>query len=164
MTALMEKLAAYWQGRTGREQALVAGLAAVMATLLLWYVIASPVLAWQAEGRARYEQAAERYLRLSAGLAQLSGEGAAQQVATRDRPVRTITGERAVAHGLVISRVLPDGDDQLNVWLEAAAADSFTDWLTDLDRNHAIRVVRLTADRRGDRLVSAQIVLRREPG
>ncbi|MEE2565767.1 type II secretion system protein GspM [Hyphobacterium marinum] len=162
MSARRIDMTSWWQGRTGREQGLLAGLALVLGVLVLWYGIIAPVVGWRDTSRARYEVSAERYLHVTAELARIEGSAEAHAVQTYDRPLRTVAGERAAAHGLAISRVLPDGDGQLNLWIEAAPAGSLTDWLSDLDRNHAVRVERLTLDRRADRLVNAQIVLRRE--
>tara|TARA_R110002096_G_scaffold270628_1_gene464449 strand:- start:1144 stop:1641 length:498 start_codon:yes stop_codon:yes gene_type:complete len=161
MTALMTRVLALWAGRSTREQALMAGLGLILAGLVIAYGAVLPASSYRSDSRVRYEASAERYLRTEAALASVAGRAGPSAPSTSDRPVRTVASERAAAHGLAISRVLPDGDDRLNVWIESGLAESLTDWLTDLDRNHSIQVERLTIDRRGDRVVSAQIVLTR---
>lgn len=154
---------AAWAERSAREQILLAGLAAFLAGVILWFAVIGPALSWRAEAGRVHAAAVEDYETLLSGVARYRAltREAAESSAQGSAPLRTLVGASASARQLPISRVQPLDDGALGVWLEAAPADRLMAWLADLAREEGVRVERASFDREGDNIVRAQLTLRR---
>lgn len=152
---------AAWAERSAREQGLIAGLALILAGLIVWYGVVSPALSWRAEAARAHQAAVEDYETLLAGIARYRTLARDAQTQAGGAPLRTLVGSSATARELPITRVQPLDDGGLAVWLDAAPADRLMAWLADLAREEGVAVERASLDREGDGVVRAQIVLRR---
>lgn len=166
MTSFLSLLGAAWAGRSPREQILLGALSLVIGALVLWSLVAAPLIEFRNTSRAAYVDSVERYRELSVGLARyqaVAGE-AGRAASADDRPLRTLVAERAAAMDLPLSRMVPDEAGRLNVWTGNADAGQLMDWLADLEQRHAITAIRANIDREGDGRARAQIVLERSGG
>ena len=151
---------AVWSERTTREQILLASAAALMAATVIWFMILSPALAWNAAARQSFERAAQEYEVMVEGAARYRALAAASDQAERSgAPLRTVIGRTAGARGVAISRVQPLDDGRLSVWLDTVSADALMAWLRHLAVEEGVRVDRVSLDREGDGLVRAQLLL-----
>jgi type II secretory pathway component PulM len=160
---ISERLApvrAAWAERTAREQLLLAGLAAFLAVLVLWFAVLGPALAWRAEAQRVHAAAVEDYETLLDGVARYRALAAEARTGSGG-PIRTLVGATATDRQLPISRVQPLEDGGLGVWLDAAPADRLMAWLADLSREEGVIVERASFDREGDNIVRAQVTVRR---
>lgn len=162
LAPLLSPLRAVWAERTAREQALLAGLAAVLLVLAAWFLALGPAMSVRAEARAGFADAVEDHRRFAADLARYRALAAdAETRAEAGRPLRTLAGEYARNHELAISRVLPDEDGRLNVWVENVSEAALFSWLADLASEEGVTAARVTIDREGDGVVRAQVLLER---
>jgi len=155
---------AAWAEREAREQLLLAGLAALIAGLALWYGVLNPALSWRAEARRGHDAAVADYETLLSGVARYRALASDARTAGGGTPLRTLVGASATARDLPISRVQPLDEGGLGVWFDAAPADSLMAWLSDLSREEGVVVERASFDREGDSVVRAQITVRRPGG
>lgn len=147
----------WWQGLAERERRLAGG-GAVLALVLLCYA-----LVWQpfqerlkklrqavAEGRAELawmRQAAPEVKRLS-GLA----SAASAESRSGGQSLLTLVDQTARTAGLgsALTRVEPQGNEQLKVSLEKASFDTLVRWLGALEQEYGVTVVNGTVDRRSE--------------
>jgi len=151
-----DRLAEAWFGRTERERWLLGGLGVLIAGLVLWYGLWTPLQAWSRSAQTRYADA-------SAELAEAEGLAARIRQVEQTRSQGAAVSPEAVrsaaaAAGLTIVRDQPDGTG-LHVWTEPAPAASVFAWLLGLqrDRGAAVRSLELRKGESGG--VQAQAVI-----
>ncbi|MFP4520343.1 MAG: type II secretion system protein GspM [Oceanicaulis sp.] len=152
---------AAWAERSAREQVLLAGLAALLSALILWFAVLGPALSWRAEAQRVHDAALADYETLLQGVARYNALAREARTSAGGAPLRTLIGSTAVARELPISRVQPLDDGALGVWFETAPADRLLAWLADLSREEGVIVERASFDREGDNIVRAQLTVRR---
>jgi type II secretory pathway component PulM len=155
---------AAWTERTVREQAMLAGLGALLVGVIVWYGVLSPALSWRSDARADHEAAVARYETMLAGVARYRAEVETAAQPRAGAALRTVVGTSAAERQLAISRVQPLDDGRLGVWMEGVSDDALLAWLVALSRDEGVRVDQISLDREGDRLVRAQMVLVRGGG
>lgn len=155
---------ARWGALSGREQALLVGLAALTTATALWFGVVAPAQSWRDEARRGYAGAVEEYERLLADIARHQALAAEVDQPGGATPLRTLVGRSAGDRGLAISRVQPLEDGRLGVWFDTVEADALLAWLVDLARTEGVRADRVSLDREGDERVRAQLLLSRAGG
>jgi len=162
LSPILAPARAAWSERTAREQALLAGLAVLVAALGLWFFALQPALAARADARAEFERAVSDHRAFSTELARYRVLAASlEDRAETRRPLRTLAGEYARRRDLAITRVLPDETGRLNVWVDNVTDAALFGWLADLAENEGIVAERASLDREGDGVVRAQVLLAR---
>lgn len=121
---------AWWAGRTDRERWLLGGLGAVMAALVAWYGVWTPLQAWSRDAQDRLALAAS-------GVAE--AEAAAQEISRfrqmrggRTGPAAAAVSRSAATAGLVLAKNEPAPDGGLTVWIEAAPPKVLFAWLASV--------------------------------
>ncbi len=141
-------------GRTPRERALLAILAAIAVLSLTARLVWMPLLAAQQTARdslARYDRLAARFA--------AEGPAVARIAAARQGTLAAILAARAARAHLPVARIDPQGS-AVAVGFESVEFDALVDWLAALDADAAVSVVELKLDRREAGLVAAQVTLR----
>jgi general secretion pathway protein M len=156
----------WWEGRNTRERWLVA-VGGLVAITLLPYVWFWEPLVDRAE--TLHKEVAEqrqdlRWMRKAAQRIEASGRAssAAQQPITDGRSLLGLVDRSARQAGLdeQVSRVQPDGDSSVRVWLERAPFNDLVRWLDELERPGGVRVSDLTVERTDESgLVDARLTL-----
>jgi general secretion pathway protein M len=153
MSRRMQQMAEAWAGREPRERVLLAVLAAVVAGLVYWYGLYSPLAALAESERERHEAA-------SAGLARARGLSAAIQSRASTgggAPPEQAVRRSAEEAGIAVSAVEPEGD-ALAVSIEAVAARPLFAWLARL-QDEDVGVRNFEAHRVEDGMVQVRLVL-----
>jgi general secretion pathway protein M len=140
--------------RSGRERALLAGVALVAAGVLVLNGVWAPL----ASSRAA---ALQDIARIDQAMAQARVGGVGPAAPVDPRPTATIVADSAPEYGLAIQRLSPEGP-RLAVALENADFKALIEWLATLEAEHAIGVFAAELERRPEPgVVSARIVLER---
>lgn len=161
---LLTPLRTSWSERTGREQALLAGLGVFVLVLVLWYGVMSPAFAWRDQAERTHNAAVEDYERLLSDLARYRVLAASANTSRSSVPLRSLVGRSANERELAITRVQPLEDGGLSVWMDSTPADKMMAWLLDLSREEGVIADRVSLDREGEGIVRAQLLLRRPGG
>ena len=67
---------------------------------------------------------------------------------------------RAAGLGASLKRLVPQGDDQISVQLDAVAFNALLNWLLKLEREQRLTLINLNVDRTGSPgLVNVRIIL-----
>lgn len=161
----MTAVKTWWMGLSDREHWLLGALGATVVLLALVQFALMPLLAWRAEQYRLLD-----LVRRDAQLVQ-SAAAAAQKLKglntgparTSETPLRQAVGSSANALGLAISRIQPDGQTGLTIWVEAITAPVFFRWCHELYEHYGIRATRVSLQSEGDQgLVRVQLSLQAE--
>lgn len=153
---------AWWAGRTVREQLLLGVCAGLMGLLIISQAILGPLFRAHTAASASYARASAdlAYVHWAAERVTTSA-GAARPRSTQS--VRAIVGATQGGAGVVVNAVTPAGEDEASVRLDAVPPAALYAWLTSLQRDHGVVVVRGNI-RRGQQggAVSANLTLAKE--
>lgn len=144
MSARLERLRAWFDGRTRRERLLLAVMAVLLGAALVWYGLVTPVQAW-------CDAAAERRAAAAAALASVEADIARiEEARETDRggggePIEPLLLRTAAQAGLGLARHQAESDGAHTVWLEAAPPEVVFGWIATLERGHGVSVTNLTA-------------------
>ncbi len=139
MTAL-NQARAWWLGRSDRERLMLGGLAVVLAALVAWYGVVTPL-------RRAADVMADRRARAEAGLALAKaalGPGGRRPAAAAG-PLAATVDASAAAAGIAIERRREDADGRLTVWIASIEPQVLMQWLVTLRDGHGVTVAALSA-------------------
>ncbi|MCP5158532.1 MAG: type II secretion system protein M [Gammaproteobacteria bacterium] len=154
----------WWDSLGAREQWLVGGGAVLALSILVYVLIWEP---FQSSHRRLQHSVAEQrtdlvWMRQVAQKIQRLGNVGAMQSQSDGRSLLTLVDQTARTAGLgtALKQINPQGDDKLNVRLDAVEFDKLLPWLSALEREHPIILVNLNVDRTGaSGLVNARVIL-----
>lgn len=151
----------WWEDRSTRERTLVLGVGGLAVVFSLFQFLLLPLVHYRASARDQYEAALATLQDVESGARLVRGLRT-----TGDRPeggVRTVVAATATELGLAITRLQPVGDNQLDVWLDAAASPLLYSWVTRL-QDRGILVARAVIQKNDGTTVSAQMTFAEGPG
>ncbi|BAU56615.1 general secretion pathway protein M [Halorhodospira halochloris] len=163
---LRDQISRWWSARNTRERWIV-GSGAVIAFVVLPYVWFWEPLVERAEG-LRAEVTEQRrdlaWMRDAAQQIKAAGEGGAgaTEPVTDGRSLLGLVDRSARHSGLndQVSRVQPDGESSVRVWLDRAPFNDLVKWLDNLEGAGGVVVSDLTVERTGEEgLVDARLTL-----
>jgi general secretion pathway protein M len=162
MNAYLERFRAWWSGLADRERLALSVGSAALALVVLYLAV------WEPLSQARARRAAE--LDEARALAVLIETLAAES--QRARGSGTIQGagqsllavvdqsRKASALTKPPSRLQPEGDATVRIWLEDVPFDALLRWLNDLQTRYGVRVDNADIEREsGSGLVNARLTL-----
>lgn len=150
---------AWYEAATPREQLYVKLGAAVVAALLAWLLVVSPLQRFSDSARADYRQQRETLAWMQANRHRVSSVPA-RAARTPGDSLLGIANQSARAAGLSFRRYEPNGENGLNLWLEGVPFNQLTLWLQGLERDYGVAATELSVNRRGEPgLVDARIVV-----
>ncbi|MGB5472198.1 MAG: type II secretion system protein M [Gammaproteobacteria bacterium] len=145
---------AWLESLAPRERLMVMAAAALVALLIVYAVIWSPLRGGYLE--LRDNVAGQRdtavWMQESAQLlAQLKGSGAGGQ-GLRGQSLLSLADSTARAGGLAsaLKRVEPEGANSVRVWLENASFDQLIQWLGSLAERYGVNADTVSMERVGD--------------
>lgn len=159
MMPTLNHLLAMWHARPPREQMLLSVLGALLIGLGYWLLVLAPARAGAQAARDRYVAASESLMEVEAGVARISGlSGVAANTGPGNAgSLRAELARSAEAAGLKITRLQPDNDGAVAVWLEPAPPPAVFAWIGGLYRDGGISVKRLSLAKGENGLAQAQI-------
>ncbi len=156
MMPMLERLLEIWRARAPRERMLLAVLGAILLAMGYSLLVLIPAHSAARAAKARFAAAAVSLREVEAGLAQLSGVAPAPKRAPSGS-LRSELVRSAEAIGLKVTRLQPDSDGAIAIWLEPAAPAAVFGWIGLLSREEGISVRRLTLSKGEAGQVQAQI-------
>ncbi|MDF2447016.1 MAG: epsM [Moraxellaceae bacterium] len=143
-----------WVMLQPREQRALAVAGAFTAVLVLVYGLWLP-------SRAAAQKAQVRYETQRALLLQLQGQGGvATGAPVTGGSVLRVASDAAGASNLALSRIEPEGEGRVRVWLEKADFNAVAGWLAALSAQ-GIRLEEAQVEKQADGGVSARFALSR---
>lgn len=156
MMQTLNRVLEMWHARAPREQMLLGVLGVLLIGLSYWLLVLGPARAGAQAARARFVAASENLQEVEAGVAQLVGAAPAAARANGGS-LRAELSRSAEVASLKITRLQPDSDGAVAVWLEPAPPSSVFAWISGLYREKGIAVKRLTLSKSENGLAQAQI-------
>lgn len=156
---MKERILSWWAMRSVREQQMLVAMLVLVTITIFWFGIARPLRASLADAKARHE-------RVVGALADARGQAALirslERTAPAPRPgsLGTFVSHAASEAGFTVARLEPQGDNQVDLMLEAARPQAFFAWVSALERRDGLVVERLTARANSDTTLSIQLVIR----
>lgn len=145
-----------WLMLTPRDQQFLRVLAVVVVIVVLIYGIWLPSHRAAQKAQLQYEQNRE----LQALIQASQGQGASNGPVAGGS-LLVLASDAAAANALVFSRIEPEGDAQVRVWLERADFNAVASWLATLAQQ-GVKLQEAQAEKQSDgRGVSARFVLTR---
>ena len=163
MRRLTDRLYPWWEGRTPREQRMLALMAVLLAAVLVWLAVVRPVLAWRETAAADRAQAEADLAWVQAGLRLTAPSAAAR------RPVIDVEGfeplvlRTAEAAGLGVTTGM-DASGRLAFRIPDASSSALFGWMSALERDHGIAVVSLGVVENTDATLQVEGALSRQGG
>lgn len=150
----------WWRDLSERERRLM-GIAGLLALAVLLYLgLLRPLYALRDAEEAGLRSAMARLTEVEAlagEVAALRQRGAASAVGGGDGadPVQSVAAREARRRGLDMSRLVPEGEAAVTVWIDQAETPALYDWILTLKDDYGIAVSRASltplADGRGVR-------------
>ena len=161
MNAQLERLRATWSGLAERERRVVGAggvaLGLILAYLLVWEPLAS--------GRQQRELELQAARALAVQLEELAGAAGGPgrpAIQGKDQSLLAVVDQSRKTSALTKppSRLQPEGDDTVRIWLEDVPFDALVRWLGDLQTRYGVRVDNAEIEREsGPGLVNARLTL-----
>ncbi len=161
MNPALERLRAWWAGLAERERRVLAGGAVVFALIVLYTGIWDPVTAARRE-RAADLQAARALAVQIESLAPAATRGTGGPGAGAGQSLLAIVDQTRKASAITKppSRLQPEGDNTVRLWLEDVPFDALVRWLGELHTRYGVSVEDADIEREsGPGLVNARLTL-----
>lgn len=163
MNAQLERLRAAWSGLAERERRVV-GAGGVALGLILVYLLVWEPLATARQQRELGLQAARALAVQLEELAASAGRAGRTAIQGKDQSLLAVVDQSRKASALTKppSRLQPEGDATVRIWLEDVPFDALVRWLGDLQTRYGVRVDNADIEREsGPGLVNARLTLMR---
>jgi general secretion pathway protein M len=163
MKAWLERLRSLWAGLAERERR-VLGAGGIALGLILVYLLFWEPLAGARTQRELQLQAARAVAVQLEDLAGVAGRAGRPAIQGKDQSLLAIVDQSRQASALTKppSRLQPEGDNTVRIWLEDVPFDALVRWLGDLQTRYGVRVDNADIEREsGPGLVNARLTLMR---
>ena len=162
MRRLTDRLYPWWEGRTLREQRMLAVMGVLLATVFVWLAVVRPMLGW-------HEQAAADRAGTEAELAWVQAGLRLTAPTVVARPVIDVEGfeplvaRTSAAAGLNVTTGM-DASGRLAFRIPDASSAALFGWMSALERDHGIAVVSLGVIENTDATLQVEGALARQAG
>ena len=163
MSAILIPARQWWDGRTRREQGLLAVMAVILLGLLLWLLVIRPAWTWRASAADHRLRAVSERVRVEAGVRLLSSPGTTVVTTASPAGIQPIVIETAEAAGLELTTAM-DAGGTLGFRIPSASSAPLFGWLADLRAEHGIETTRLAVVENADATLSVEGALAPVPG
>lgn len=129
--------AEYWNNLQQRERRLVIAGGALLAALLAYLLVWEPLVQRTEQARAAVEELQQQLQWMRQASAEARRLSRGRPVAgSREQSLLAVadSSARRLQLGGAITRIQPDGEQRVRVWLAAASFDALLEWFDDLAR------------------------------
>lgn len=163
MKDLIERLRTALLQLAPRERVMVLAAAAVIAVLLLYLLIWEPLATAHTRRAEALQQARAVALRIEEAGARAQAQGGRRVDRGQSLLAAVDQTSRSPLLGKAPSRVQPEGDREVKIWLEDVAFSSLLRWLQELETRYGINASSAEIERgSASGVVSARLTLVRE--
>lgn len=156
MTAMIQSIALWWDGRSVRERRMLAVMGLLIAAVLIWLLVLRPAWTWRAAAAERRVEATASLNRIEAGLAARAPVEARTPMGLAE--VEQAARGAAEAAGLV-GLTLSVDEGGLAFDASGASSAALFGWLTTLKADYGVETRGLTVIENADASLDAQGVL-----
>lgn len=161
--AAIERFRVWWSRLAERERRVLGGGAAVLGLVLLYLLVWEPLAGAQREReRALADARALATLLETLAVEMQQNRGSAGPAAGAGQSLLAVVDQSRRASALTKppSRLQPEGDTTVRIWLEDVPFDALLRWLNDLQSRYGVRVDNADIEREsGPGLVNARLTL-----
>ena len=164
MRATLQAYLERWQRLQPREQWLLGLGGGVVLLTLLYLLIVEPINLHHQQAAQRLETARATAQELERAAALVGAAGPRSPRGSGNASLLTIVDRslKGSKIGKPASRIQPDGDTRVRIWLEDVSFDALIAWLGDLQQHQGVRVGTADIDKTsGQGLVDVRLSLER---
>lgn len=166
MKERLQPLLDRYQALEPRERRILAWGAVFVAATLLYLAVWQPLMALHTRSQERLDQAratAERLELLAAQAASMRSGRQPAPVIGSDQSLLSVVDQagKNSSLGKPLSRIQPDGEDTVRVWLEDVPFDALLRWIEELKTRYAIAVTAAEIEGESPGVVDARLSLER---
>ena len=150
----------WWNGRSAREQRLLAVMFALLAAVVVWLGIVRPIAAARDAAETRHARAVValgQVRELGGRIAAARSRGAV----TINEPLAAYLGRSAGDSGLPVKRLESEGADGASLTILAVRPTAVFGWIQRVEVRDGVIVERLSATRNPDTTIAVQATFRR---
>jgi len=149
----------FWDEREAREKVLLAIMSSLLSLILVWLFILSPVLSAKTSAHSELMRAERDYVTVGRALPSLASPkaGAAQNFN------QAVLIAAANQKNLNVSRIQPDGNKSLSVWIETQDTQALYAMLNDIILKNGAVLTRATLSTSPNQTLSAQLTFQLTP-
>ncbi|MBW8303913.1 MAG: type II secretion system protein M [Brevundimonas sp.] len=149
MSRLFAQLHQAWDGRTRREQQMLAVMALLVAAVVVWLGIVRPLAGWRDEAASDRARAGAHLIEVRAALARLPSAKPGQVRTTDSQGLEPVLLQTAEAAGLeLVTGMDPSG--RIGFRAANAPAGAVFGWLGALETTHGLQPVSLSVVENAD--------------
>lgn len=138
MNRIFAELHQAWDGRTRREQRMLAAMALLVAAVVLWLGVVRPVTGWRDEAALERTRAETDLAEVRTALNRLAPAAAGQARRTDVQGLEPVVRQTAEAAGLQVITGM-DASGRLGFRVANAPAAAVFGWLAALETTHGLR-------------------------
>lgn len=166
MNESLRELLGRYQALESRDRRILLIGGFVVLITIVYLAVWEPLAAAHSNAYERLEQARATAERLEMLGAQV-GNGAPRRGSTAvigtGQSLLSVVDQagKNSSLGKPLTRIQPDGDDTVRVWLEAVSFDALVRWIDDLNKRYALEVVSAEIESESAGVVNARLSLER---
>lgn len=149
MNRTLAQLLQAWDGRTRREQRMLAVMALLAAAVVVWLGLVRPVHAWRAEAANDRDRAGAELVEVRTALTRLAPAPAGGTRPADARGLEPVLMQTAEAAGLRLTTGM-DASGRLGFRLVGAPAAAVFGWLAALETTHGLQPASLSVFENAD--------------
>ena len=163
MRQLTDRLYPWWDGRTMREQRMLALMAVLLAAVFVWLAVVRPALGWRDAAAFDRARAEADLAHVQAGLRLIGPTVAAPRPVIDAEVFEPLVLRTAETAGLTVTTGM-DATGRLGFRIPNASSSALFGWLSALESDHGIEVVSLGVVENTDATLQVEGALVRRTG
>lgn len=142
---MMEKIKHYFYSLSEKDQKALKLLALFIAPLLLYILIINPSFTYYTEAKTNYQDSHELLAWIEANKTNISTAKSTPTTAS-NLPLSQFVSTSADENNINISRLQPQGENSVRIWLSEAEFPALTKWLLTLT-DKGLKIISITVDK-----------------
>ncbi|MDX2349616.1 MAG: type II secretion system protein M [Porticoccus sp.] len=141
----MEKIKHYFYSLPEKDQKALKLLVLFIAPLLVYLLVIKPSFTYYAEAKADYQESRELLAWINSNKTNISTAKSSPTIAP-NVPLSQFVSTSADENKISISRLQPQGENNVRIWLSEAEFSALTDWLLKLT-DKGLKISSITIDK-----------------